>query len=140
VRVSAEPRAEGLWALLRTQFPAGGEFLVARGERSRQFLEEVAAGSPWHLHPWITHRERPLDPPPALPELDAVLALSPLQAELLGPRSAGMLRFAWGRRTGRAFQKAGYPVQGCCAPEAAALQRMLSAPDAQPAPDVQAPS
>lgn len=130
-QVSAEPRAEGLWALLRARFPEGGDFLLARGERSRQYLETVAAGSPWRLHPWITHRERPLDPSPALPELEAVLALSPLQAELLGPRSAGMLRFGWGERTGRAFRKAGYPVQGCCAPEAAALQRMLSAPDVQ---------
>jgi uroporphyrinogen-III synthase len=141
--VSAEPRAEGLWALLRARFPQGGDFLLARGERSRQYLEEAAAGTPWRLHAWITHRERPLDPPPALPELEAVLALSPLQAELLGPRSAGMLRFGWGERTGRAFRKAGYPVQGCCAPEAAALQRMLSAQDVQAVPaarDVQAPS
>src|SRR5208283_1789805 len=42
VRVSAEARAEGLYELLRAAYPAGGTFLLARGERSREFLEEAA--------------------------------------------------------------------------------------------------
>jgi uroporphyrinogen-III synthase len=126
VLVSASPRAEGLFDLLRERFPRGGTFLLARAERSRQHLEAAAAGTPWRLLPWITHREAPLDPPPAMPALDAVLALSPLQAELLGPRSDRLLRLAWGRRTGQAFLKAGYPVDGSCEPEASALQRLLS--------------
>ena len=126
VLVSATPRAEGLFDLLRETFPQGGTFLLARAERSREHLEQAAAGTPWRLLPWITHREAPLDPPPALPALDAVLALSPLQAELLGPRSAHLLRFAWGQRTQRAFLQAGYPVDGWCEPEASSLQRLLS--------------
>jgi len=127
VQVSATPRAEGLFELLREQFPDGGTFLLARGERSREHLEQAAAGSPWRLLPWITHREGPVRPEPALPELEAVLALSPLQAELLGPRCPHLLRFAWGERTQRAFQQAGYPGQAWCEPEAAALQLLLSA-------------
>jgi uroporphyrinogen-III synthase len=127
VLVSASPRAEGLFDLLRERFPQGGCFLLARAERSRQHLERAAEGTPWRLLPWITHREAPVDPPPAMPALDAVLALGPLQAELPGPRSAGLLRFAWGERTQRAFLQAGYPVDGWCEPEASALQRLLSA-------------
>ena len=125
VTVSAAPRAEGLFDLLRERYPRGGTFLLARGERSREHLERVAEGTPWKLVPWITHRETPLDPAPAWPPLDAVLALSPLQAELLGPRAERMLRFAWGQRTERAFLQAGYPVDGWCEPEASALQRLL---------------
>ena len=127
VHLSPRPSAEGLFDLLRERFPAGGTFLLARAERSRQFLEEAAQGSPWRLLPWITHREAPLAPPPAMPALDAVLALGPLQAELLGPRSEGLLRLAWGQRTQQAFVKAGYPVDGCCEPDATALQRLLTA-------------
>jgi hypothetical protein len=63
---------------------------------------------------------------PALPALDAVLALSPLQAQLLGPVAGHRLRLAWGQRTHRAFQQAGYPGDGWCQPEASALQRLLS--------------
>jgi len=126
VLVSATPKAEGLFDLLREQFPLGGSFLLARAERSREHLEQAAAGTPWRLLPWITHREAAIAPPPALPALDAVLALSPFQAELLGPRSGQLLRFAWGQRTQRAFLQAGYPVDGCCEPEASALQRLLS--------------
>jgi len=126
VLVSATPKAEGLFDLLREQFPRGGSFLLARAERSREHLEQAAAGTPWRLLPWITHREAAIEPPPALPALDAVLALSPFQAELLGPRSGQLLRFAWGQRTQRAFLQAGYPVDGCCEPEASALQRLLS--------------
>jgi uroporphyrinogen-III synthase len=124
--VSATPQAEGLFDLLRERFPRGGTFLLARAERSRQHLEQVAAGTPWRLVPWITHREAPVAPPPEMPALDAVLALSPLQAELLGPRSGRLLRFAWGQRTRRAFLQAGYPVDGWCEPEASSLQRLLS--------------
>ena len=126
VLVSATPRAEGLFDLLRSRFPGGGTFLLARAERSREHLEQAAAGTPWRLLPWITHREGPAQPPPAMPELDAVLALSPYQAELLGPRSGGMLRLAWGERTQRAFLQSGYPVDGWCEPEASALGRLLS--------------
>jgi len=125
--VSATPRAEGLFDLLRERFPAGGTFLLARGERSREYLEQAAAGTPWRLLPWITHREAPVLPEPPLPALDAVLALSPLQAELLGPRCGHLLRFAWGQRSHRAFLQSGYPGHGCCEPEAGALQQLLSA-------------
>jgi len=126
VRVSATPRAEGLFDLLRAAYPQGGSFLLARAERSREHLEQAAAGTPWRLLPWITHREGPIEPPPAMPELDGVLALSPLQAELLGPRSGHLLRFAWGQRTQRAFLQAGYPDDGWCEPDASALRRLLA--------------
>jgi uroporphyrinogen-III synthase len=129
VWTSRSPRAEGLFELLRERFPAGGTFLLARGERSREYLEQAAAGTPWIVLPWVTHREAPVDPPPAWPALDAVLALSPLQAELLGARSGGLLRLAWGERTRDAFLRAGYPVDACCRPEAPALQRLLSSFD-----------
>ena len=130
VLVSPEPRAEGLWALLQETFPRGGRFLLVRGERSRGFLEAVAQGSPWVLVPWVTHAEKTKDPLPAMPLLDAVLALSPLQAELLGPRSEGLLRFAWGERTAEAFRAAGFPAHGSCLARPEALGRML-APYAQ---------
>jgi len=125
VRVSATPKAEGLFELLRSAYPEGGTFLLARAERSREHLEQAAAGTPWRVLPWITHRETPIEPPPAMPPLDAVLALGPLQAELLGPRSAGLARFAWGQRTQRAFLQAGYPVDGWCEPDASSLQQLL---------------
>jgi uroporphyrinogen-III synthase len=126
VRVSAAPRAEGLFDLLKTGFPRGGCFLLARAERSREHLEQAAEGTPWRLLPWITHREGPVEPAPPMPELEAVLALSPYQAELLGPRSGAMKRLAWGERTRRAFLQSGYPVDGWCEPEASALGRLLS--------------
>jgi uroporphyrinogen-III synthase len=126
VWTSRTPRAEGLFELLQERFPRGGTFLLARGERSREFLEQAAAGTPWTIVPWITHREAPVQPPPAWPALDAVLALSPLQAEVLGAGSGGLLRFAWGERTRDAFVRAGYPVDACCRPEAPALQELLS--------------
>jgi uroporphyrinogen-III synthase len=125
VRVSATPKAEGLFDLLRASYPQGGTFLLARAERSREHLEQAAAGSPWRLLPWITHREGPVEPVPEMPELNAVLALSPLQAELLGPRSRHLLRFAWGERTQRAFLQAGYPVDGWCEPDISSLQSLL---------------
>ena len=126
VVVSSEPRAEGLWATLRSRFPEGGDFLLIRGERSRGFLEETAQGTPWHLHPWITHQEAPMDPVPARPEVDAVLALSPLQAEVMAPLTQDVLRFAWGERTGLAFEAAGTPAHAVCEPRAEALGRILT--------------
>ena len=126
VWTSRSPRAEGLFELLQERFPRGGTFLLARGERSREFLEQAAAGTPWTVIPWITHREAPVQPPPAWPALDAVLALSPLQAEILGARAGGLPAFAWGERTRDAFLRAGYPVDACCRPEASALQQVLS--------------
>ena len=126
VWTSTTPTAEGLWDLLRERFPQGGTFLLARGERSREFLEQAAAGTPWTVIPWVTHREAPVQPPPDWPALDAVLALSPLQAEILGARAGGLPAFAWGERTRDAFLRAGYPVDACCKPEALALQQLLS--------------
>lgn len=125
VATSPVPRAEGLVQLLKERFPGGGAFLLARAERSREHLEEALRGTRWTVHPWITHRERPLDPAPALTALDAVLALSPLQAEVLGPLSGEALRLAWGERTHRAFLESGYPSHGWCEPELPALQRLL---------------
>lgn len=127
VLVSSEPRAEGLWDTLRSRFPEGGDFLLVRGERSRGFLEEVAQGTPWHLHPWITHEEAPLKPVPKRPELDAVLALSPLQAEVMAPLTQDILRFAWGERTAAAFEAAGNPAHAVCEPRIEALGRILAA-------------
>lgn len=126
VWVSPEPRAEGLWSMLRTRYPEGGDFLLVRGERSRGFLEEVSQDTAWHLHPWITHQEAPLDPVPARPELDAVLALSPLQAEVMAPLTQDVLRFAWGERTGQAFAAAGAPAHAVCEPMSEALGRILT--------------
>jgi uroporphyrinogen-III synthase len=128
LHTSADPRAEGLFGLLRERFPGGGSFLLARGERSREFLEQAAAGTPWRMLPWTTHREAPVAPAPGVPELEAVLALSPLQAELLGPACGRAARLAWGRRTHLAYQSAGYPGAGWCEPEPAALQRLLEDP------------
>jgi uroporphyrinogen-III synthase len=123
--VSASPRAEGLFQLLRETFPGGGSFLLARGERSREFLEQAAQDTPWRMLPWLTHREAPVQPAPPVPELEAVLALSPLQAELLAGRGGAALGLAWGRRTLQAFLAAGYPGARWCEPEPAALQALL---------------
>ena len=70
--------------------------MLARGERSREYLEVAAKDSAWCIHPWITHREAPRVPFPPLPEVDGVLAMSPLQAELLAPLAKNLKRFAWG--------------------------------------------
>lgn len=123
--VSATPQAEGLFDLLRERFPAGGRFLLARAERSREHLEEAAHGTPWTLIPWITHWERPLAPLPEPPDVDALLALSPLQAEVLGPLSGARLRLSWGERTHRAFAQVGYPGHGWCEPSLPALRQLL---------------
>lgn len=125
VLTSAIPQAEGLVQLLKDRFPGGGQFLLARAERSREHLEEALRGTPWILHPWITHRERPVDPLPEPPALDAVLALSPLQAEVLGPLCRSLVRLAWGERTRRAFADVGYPSHGWCEPLLPALQQLL---------------
>lgn len=124
--VSNSPRAEGLWDLLRYRFPMGGKFVLVRGERSRGYLEAMAQGSSWRIEPWITHREAPADPLPSFEGLDAVLALSPLQAEILAPHSKDLLRFAWGPRTADAFMLARRPVHGTCEPRAEALTPLLS--------------
>ena len=127
VHVSPEPRAEGMWEALRRRYPEGGDFLLIRGERSRGFLEEAAQGTPWRLHPWITHQEAPLDPVPPRPELDGVLALSPLQAEVMAPLTGDVLRFAWGERTAAAFEAAGAPAHAVCEPRPEELGRILAA-------------
>lgn len=124
-QVAFSPRAEGLWELLRTRFPSGGRFLLVRGERSRGFLETVAAGTPWRIEAWITHREVAEAPRPSLAGLDGVLALSPLQAELLKGAPASLRRFAWGERTAEAFAATGQPLNGLCEPSADALVSFL---------------
>ena len=126
VLFSLEPKAEGLWTLLQAQFPSGGEFLLVRGERSRGYLEEVSEGTPWRLVPWVTHAEKAKNPLPGLPVLEGVLALSPLQAELLGPRSKNILRFAWGERAAAAFLQVGHPAHDSCLARPEALGRMLA--------------
>lgn len=123
--VSNSPRAEGLWDLLRQRFPAGGRFVLVRGERTRGYLEAMAARGSWRIEAWVTHREGPEDPLPSLAGLDAVLALSPMQAELLAPLAKDLLRFAWGPRAADAFLLARRPVHGMCEPDPEALTRML---------------
>ncbi|MCE1230097.1 MAG: hypothetical protein LWX11_11495 [Firmicutes bacterium] len=125
VILSSEPRAEGLWERLQAHFPQGGDFLLIRGERSRGHLEAVAQGTAWRLHPWITHQEAPLNPTPPRPAMDAVLALSPLQAEVLAPLCGDVRRFAWGERAGGAFERMGAPAHGVCESTVEALERML---------------
>lgn len=124
-QVAFSPRAEGLWELLRTRFPKGGRFLLVRGERSRGFLETASAGSVWSIEPWITHREVADEPPPSLDGLDAVLALSPLQAELLAGAPKTLRCYAWGARTAEAFAAAGRPADGTVEPDAEALVAFL---------------
>jgi uroporphyrinogen-III synthase len=126
IQLPVEAKAEALWDLLVQRFPQGGEFLLARGERSREYLEEAAKGSPWHLHAWVTHREAPKDPFPPLPEVEGVLALSPFQAELLAPLAIGLQRFAWGQGTAAAFLRAGAPAHAHCEPKPSLLWAMLA--------------
>ncbi len=123
--ISPIPKAEGLWQLLQERFPKGGHFLLIRGERSRGYLDDVSRGTPWHFTPWITHQEIPLDPLPDLKDLDAVLALSPLQAEILAPIAKNKLRFAWGERSAKAFAEAGFPAHAFCPSSKTDLLRML---------------
>jgi uroporphyrinogen-III synthase len=124
-RCAPVPTAEGIWDLLQQDFPEGGNFLLARAERSRGYLEEMAKGTPWRVWPWITHREEPAVPLPDLPQVDAVLALSPLQAEILGPLSGHLLRFGWGERTLYGFRKAGTEATATCEPRIEALKALL---------------
>ena len=119
-------RAEALWDLLRASFPEGGDFLLVRGERSRGYLEGMAQDTAWSLHPWTTHREAPADPLPPLGDVAAVLALSPLQAEVLAPQAQGLLRFAWGRATAAAFTRVGAPAHSWCEPKVDLLIQMLA--------------
>jgi hypothetical protein len=122
----AEARAEALWDLLQERFPDGGEFILARGERSREYLEESAKGTSWRIHPWITHREAARNPFPPMPRVEGVLALSPLQAEILAPLSRNLMRFAWGEAAARAFEKTGAPAHGRCEPKPSLLWAMLA--------------
>lgn len=126
VDIAPEPRAEALWELLQRRLPEGGELLVVRAERGRDYLARMCEGSPWRLHPWITHREVPVEPLEPLPEAEALLALGPLQAECLGPRAEGRLRLAWGERTAAAFAASGYPAHGTCEPRPEALRALLT--------------
>ena len=126
IQLPVEARAESLWQLLQERFPAGGSFVLVRGERSREYLEEAARGTAWHLQPWVTHREAPREPFPPLPEVQGVLALSPTQAEILAPLARALVRFAWGEGTARAFAKAGAPVHGHCEPKPSLLWAMLA--------------
>jgi len=126
VQLPVEARAEALWELLQGRFPQGGEFVLVRGERSREYLEVAARGSAWRIHPWVTHREAAREPFPALPKVEGVLALSPTQAEILAPLSQGLLRFAWGEATAEAFARAGAPVDAHCEPKPSLLWAMLA--------------
>ncbi|MDP1832473.1 MAG: hypothetical protein Q8K67_10480 [Geothrix sp.] len=126
VQLPSDARAEALWDLLQTRFPEGGDFILARGERSREYLEEAAKGSLWRIHPWVTHREAARVPFPALPNVAGVLALSPFQAEILAPLSIHVQRFAWGEATAEAFAKAGAPAHSHCEPKPGLLWAMLA--------------
>ncbi|HEY3399921.1 MAG TPA: uroporphyrinogen-III synthase [Geothrix sp.] len=126
VHLPSEARAEALWDLLQSRFPEGGDFILARGERSREYLEVATRGTAWRIHPWVTHREVAKDPLPPLPEVEGVLALSPLQAEILAPLVGDVLRFAWGIATAEAFAKAGVPAHGRCEPKPSLLWAMLA--------------
>ena len=124
--LASAPRAEALWEILQQRFPLGGRFVLVRGERSREYLEQVARGTTWLIEPWITHREAPLLPLPELPPVDAVLAMSPLQAQVLGGMAKDCLRFAWGEATVAGFERAGVGASDWCEPKASAFHSMLT--------------
>jgi uroporphyrinogen-III synthase len=126
IQLPSEARAEALLELIQAHYPMGGNFLLARGERSREFLEVACRNTPWRIHPWITHREVAKNPLPALPAVEAVLAFSPMQAEILAPLANEVLRFAWGEATAEAFAKAGAPAQAHCEPKPSLLWAMLA--------------
>jgi len=126
IHLPTEARAESLWELLRARFPEGGDFILARGERSREYLEVATRGTAWRIHPWITHREVARDPFPALPEVEGVLALSPLQAEILAPIAHGVQRYAWGEATAESFARVGAPAHAWCEPKPSLLWAMLA--------------
>lgn len=125
LRRPQHPTAESLWDMLIRAYPEGGDFVLARGERSRQFIETTAKNSAWRIHPWITHREVPTKPEPTLPHADALLALSPLQAEYMAGIPGDLLRFAWGERAAKAFKAAGVEVHGLCEPKKDSLIHLL---------------
>lgn len=122
-----QPKAEALWDLLQTRFPEGGEFLLVRGHRSREALEKLASGTKWEIHTWITHAEVVSNPVPDLPPVDAVLALSPVQALALLEVDGGVKRFAWGESAAKVFAEAGAPADAVCEPNAEALRALLEA-------------
>jgi uroporphyrinogen-III synthase len=126
VHLPSEARAEALWNLLQERFPAGGEFVLVRGERSREFMEVAARNSAWRIHPWVTHSEAAREPFPVLPQVEGVLALSPAQAEILAPLAGDLQRFAWGEATAEAFAKAGAPAHARCEPKPSLLWAMLA--------------
>lgn len=128
LQLASVAKAEALWELLRQRFPGGGSFVLVRGERSREYLEQAAKDSPWSIHPWITHREAPLLHIPDLPAVDAVLAMSPLQAQILAGMAKDCLRFAWGEATAQAFERVGQPATAWCEPKPLAFHTMLAKP------------
>lgn len=128
VQLASTAKAEALWELLQQRFPEGGRFVLVRGERSREYLELAARESAWALHPWITHREAPRLPLPDLPPVDAVLAMSPLQAQVLAGMAKECMRFAWGEICAQAFERAGQPATAWCEPKPSAFHAMLSSP------------
>jgi len=126
IQLPSEARAEALWELMQERYPDGGEFVLVRGERSREYLEVAARGSAWRIHPWITHSEAPRVPFPPLPQVEAVLALSPLQAEILAPLTGKVIRFAWGEATAEAFDRLGATAHAHCEPKPSLLWAMLA--------------
>lgn len=126
IQLPPDASVESLWALVQRLFPEGGAFILARGERSREYLEMAARGTIWRMHPWITHCEMARSPFPPLPAVAGVLAMSPLQAEILAPLTTQVLRFAWGESTRAAFERCGAPVAAYCEPKPSLLWAMLA--------------
>ena len=126
IQLPSEARAEALWELIQERYPLGGNFLLARGERSREYLEVAGKNTPWRIHPWVTHREIARVPFPAFPKVEAVLAFSPKQAEILAPLAKFVQRFAWGEATAEAFAKSGAPAHAHCEPKPSLLWAMLA--------------
>ncbi len=126
VHLPSEACAEALWELLQQRFPHGGEFVLVRGERSREYLEVAARGSAWRIHPWVTHHEAAREPFPPMPKVEGVLAMSPMQAEILAPLAQDLQRFAWGEATAEAFTRAGAPAHAHCEPKPSLLWAMLA--------------
>ena len=69
---------------------------------------------------------RPTMDTSTLPEVEAVLALSPMQAEILAPLAGKVQRFAWGEATAEAFAMAGAPAHAHCEPKPSLLWAMLA--------------